>query len=415
MLTNCAPITLLQFLKENLTALVDESAASLKIYVLSDEYADSCDQNEIESFMDYTPKRFKDEFLAKKNLILIYQGSQIVMGMSTFEYASVSNRLNWSRSYIQYVDTTGLFTPRPNQGHLTRSLVKSYLAYCKNILNMGSVHLLATAKPAFLFAGSEFIVSKRALPAVKLINWWIGLIQDFTLSSTEKCKVFVYSPAEEAEGSTRMKKRISGFDGWSYGFPYASSLPCVDQIPLFEDDPKWRHFEATILDDDELELLEQVEKKTKKRKRPRIIGEDDDDAEEGTNAKVPKSENCRISVKEFFESIQIRPEFRSDPSTFFVIQFPKRIKDTASEAESEKLLKSDLASFGMKMLSGLTFETEAIAKNSWQKISGWLKLMAVPSAEIKKVEKAAEIQKENTANLQVNSLQSFIKKKSVKK
>ena len=411
MLTNCAPINLLQYLKEHVTALADESAANLKLYVLYDECV--CEnERKIESFMDYTPKRFKDEFLARKNLILIYQGTQIVMGMSTFEYAYVSknyiSQLNWSRAYIQYIDTTGLFTPRQNQSHLTRSLVKSYLEYCKDILNMGSVHLLATAKPAFLFAGSEFIEGKRALPAVKLINWWIALIQDFTMK-TDKCKVFVYSPAEEADGSTRMKKRISGYNGWSYGLPYASSLPCVDQIPLFEDDPKWRHFEATILDDDE--LLEEVEKRTKK--RPRIVEEESDKQHEN----IFKSQNCRINVKEFFESIQIRPEFRSDPSTFFVIQFPKRIKDTANDLETGKLIKSDLASFGIKMLNGLTFETEVTARNSSQKISGWLKLMAVPSAEIKQVEniqKSLELNKENTENVKINSLQSFIKKKSVK-
>ena len=56
-----------------------------------------------------------------------------------------------------------------------------------------------------------------------------------------------------------MKKRISTIPNWIYGFPYAQGLPCVDQIPLFEDDPKWRHFEATILDDDE--ILEQVDRK----------------------------------------------------------------------------------------------------------------------------------------------------------
>lgn len=408
MLSNCAPITLLQYLKEHVTALADESSKNLKFYVLSDEYANEADEN-VKSFMDYTPKRFKDEFLARKHLILIYQGAQIVIGMSVFEYAytpsNPDSQLNWSRAYVQYVDTTGLFTPRPNQSHLTRSLVKSYFSYCKDVLNMGSVHLLATAKPAFLFAGSEFIEGKRALPAVKLINWWIRLIQDF--SAKEKCQVFVYSPAEEAEGSTRMKKRISGFEGWTYGLPYASSLSCVEQVPLFEDDPKWRHFEATILDDDELH--EELERKTKK--RPRII-DDDHKIQESQESKVPK---CRVSVKEFFESIQIRPEFRSDPSTFFVLQFPKRIRDTANFEPIQHGKSSDLASFGIKMLSGLTFESESAAKASSQKIAGWLKLMAVPGVEIKQVTKSIEKdEKENIPSVQVKSLQSFIKKKPLK-
>lgn len=412
----CAPISLLQYLNEHVTCLSSESntestesSQNLRLFVLSDEYDNvALESDNVGTFLDYTPKRFKDQFLARKNLILVYQGSQIVLGMTTFEYAFVNTHTNWSRAYIQYVDTTGLFTPRSNQSHLTKSLVKSYLTYCKDVLNMESVHLLATAKPSFLFAGSEFNEGKRALPAVKLINWWIGLLQDFT-SNQNNSKVFVYSPAEEAEGSSRMKKRISTIPNWIYGFPYASGLPCVDQIPLFEDDPKWRHFEATILDDDE--ILEQVDRKNKK--RPKIL---EDDAKENQSVKSKSEIVCRMNVKEFFQSIQIRPEFRADPSTFFVVRFPRRICDSPSDETISPLKKSDLATFGLKMLSGLTFESESVAKASSQKISGWLKLMAVPSCEIKSI----SLDKENLRNAsnnvnpesaKVNSLQSLIKKK----
>lgn len=377
----------------------NELPHKLNLFVLTDEYEyETIVSKEVTSFMDFTPKRFKDEFLARKHLILVYQGPQIVLGMTAFEYAFINTRTNYSRAYIQYVDTTGHFNPRSYQSHVTKSLAKSYLSYCRDILNMGSVHLLATSKPAFLFAGSEFIEEKRALPAVKLINWWIGLIQDFT-SNQNKTNVFVYSPAEEADGSTRMKKRISTIPSWTYGFPYASGLPCIDHIPLFEDDPKWRHFEATVLD-------EEVD--TKNRKKPKISSE------------VKKAEViCRMSVKDFFESIQIRPEFRSDPSAFFVIQFPKRIRDSSSDEPKCPLTKSDLATFGLKMLNGLTFESESLARSSSQKISGWLKLMSVSSFEIKSV----ILDKENLRNdnkidnsepKKVNSLQSLIKKKVVK-
>ena len=410
--TNCAPISLLQYLKEHVTSIaqdtaieVSEFSQKLRLFVLSDEYnSESSVSKNTATFFDYTPKRFKNEFLARKHLILVYQGSQIVLGMSAFEYAFINTSTNWSRAYIQYVDTTGLFSPRSNQSHVTKSIVKSYLSYCKDILNMESVHLLAAAKPAFLFAGSEFNEGKRALPAVKLINWWIGLIQDFTSTNNKTTKVFIYSPAEEAEGSSRMRKRISTISNWTYGFPYASGLPCVDHIPLFEDDPKWRHFEATILDNDE--ISDQFDKKSKK--RPKIL-----DDEEGAN----QSEIvCKMSVKEFFQSIQIRPEFRSDPSAFFVIQFPKRFRDSSSDESKCPLSKSDLATFGLKMLSGLTFESESAAKVSSQKISGWLKLMSVPSFEIKSV----ILDKENLRNdckindsetAKINSLQSLIRKK----
>ena len=68
------------------------------------------------------------------------------------------------------------------------------------------------------------------------------------------------------------------------------------------------------------------------------------------------------------------------------------------------------------MLSGLTFESESVAKASSQKISGWLKLMAVPSCEIKSI----SLDKENLRNAsnnvnpesaKVNSLQSLIKRR----
>lgn len=402
--TNCAPISLSEYLKEHVTSLTSDSpnksseevSHKLNLVVLTDEYdCEQCSSNDVASFQDFTPKRFKDEFLARKHLILIFQGSKIVLGMTVFEYASINTRTNWSRAYIQYVDTTGHFTPRSNQSHVTKSLVKSYLSYCKDILHVGSVHLLATAKPAFLFPGSEFNEGKRALPAVKLINWWIGLIQDFTLDQ-KKTNVFVYSPTEEAEGSTRLKKRISTITNWIYGFPYASGLPCVDQIPLFEDDPKWRHFEATILDD-------KGDKKNKKKAR--------------ISDNVTKSEIlCKMSVKDFFESIQIRPEFRSDPSAFFVIQFPKRIRDSSSYESKYPLTRSDLATFGIKMLDGLTFESEGTAKASSQKIYGWLKLMSVSSFELRSIIfKKENLQTDNKIDnpepLKVNSLQSMIKKK----
>ena len=269
-------------------------------------------------------------------------------------------------------------------------------------MRVGNVHLLATAKPSFLFAGSEFNEGKRALPAVKLINWWISLIQDFTSSNTQTVKVFLFSPAEDAEGSSRLKKRIANFgSNWCYGFPYASSLLCVDQIPLFEDDPKWRHFQAAILENDK--VFERQEKRSKK--RTKTI----DDI---------KSVKCTTNVKEFFESIQIRPEFRSDPSTFFVLQFPKKIHDLCDNPQSKRI-KSDLASFGMKILSGLTFESELAAKSSSQKITSWLKFISVPSCEIRTVDKKENIDavklKEDSGSLVVNSVQTLIKKKSVTK
>ena len=424
---NCAPngndLDLLNYLEKHVTSLNKDLSSdlpsselnSLQLYVLSDDYNYGDEKVDTKSFLDFNPHNFNDEYIAKKNLILVYQGNTIVLGMSTIEYAYSYDTKKWSRAYIQYVDTTGLFNPRELQSHVTKSLVKGYLSFCLNRLNVESVHLLATAKPAFLFAGSEFIEGKRALSAVKLINWWINLLQDFT-QKNKNSKVFVYSPSEEVENSSRLKKRISKIVNWIYGLPYNLELPCVDQIPFFEDDPKWRHFQATILDDyddndgygydnDNVIIEDSKKSKSKSSKKLKIA-----DAIDKTKV------NCRINVKEFFESLQIRSEFRSEPSTFFVLKFPKKIQDNYIWPLSESNSKSsNLATFALKMLNNLTFETELSAKNSSQKISGWLKLMGIGGCKITEIEIENKINNDENNNskheLVVNSLQSLIKKK----
>ena len=366
-----------EFLLEHLTCISDDSGLKLQLYVLSDSYdTPTSDQEKENDFMNYSPKHFRSEFMARKHLILIYQGPVIVLGMTAFEYAHipvVSSEVcspRWSRAYIQYVDSTGLYEARQNQSHLTKSLVRAYILYCSQKLKMESLHLLATAKPAFLFAGSEFIEQKRALPPVKLVNWWLGVIHRVTEKDLTDARVFVFSPFEEASGSTKLRKRIVDFERWKYGIPYDMKAPCIDHVPFFEDDPKWRHFEASVLDDDD--VLEAVERSN--RKKPKII-DSEDEGEGEASKKLSKSSSpnslCKMTIREFFSSLQVRPEFRDDLSAFIMIRFQSSLFDSAVEGEkvlSEK--KSDLATFGCKLLSTLTFESVTEAKKSSQKISG---------------------------------------------
>lgn len=433
-------MNLREFLQEHLTCISEAQAPKPHIYVLSDCYDVPTSETEASShghaaarFMNYTPKRFRDEFMARKHLILIYQGSSIVLGMTVFEYAHVPVvqsdvcTLRWSRAYIQYIDSTGLYASRQNQSHLTKSLVRAYVLYCARELKMDSLHLLATAKPAFLFAGSEFIEQKRALPAVKLVNWWLGvterIVEEDSLTDAE---VFVFAPFEEATGSARMRKRISAMNNprWKYGVPYDAKAPCVDHVPFFEDDPKWRHFEASVLDDDE--VIEAVERCS--RKKPKIILDSDSD-DPAPPRKTNSDALCKMTIKEFFASLQVRPEFRDAMAAFIVVQFRSsssslfddvtRPQEEASQAGT----RSDLATFGCRLLSTLTFESPVAAKKSSQKISSWMKLMAVSGTEIKGIPAptptptAAESKHadENVPPPAVNSIQTLVKRKTTTK
>jgi hypothetical protein len=409
-------MNLREFLSEHLACISDDAGSSKnQVYVLSDCYdspkeAVSNHSNDAQ-FMKYSPKHFRTEFMARKHLILIYQGPVIVLGMTAFEYAHVPMvnseffSLRWSRSYIQYIDSTGLYEARQNQSHLTKSLVRAYLLYCARELKMESFHLLATAKPALLFAGSEFIEQKRALPSIKLVNWWLGVVEQVCTNDLDDAQVFVYAPFEEASGSTKLCKRITKLPRWKYGVPYDSKAPCIEHVPFFEDDPKWRHFEASILDDDRFQRP--------LRKKPKILDSEDGDE------KKPALSLCKMTVKAFFSSLQVRPEFRDEIAAFIVIRFASSLFDAPAQGEEATIRKkSDLATFGCKLLSTLTFESAAEAKKSSQKITSWMKLMAIPGQAIKSIEldtaksdDASSVDQENIP-IQVNSLQSLIKRKA---
>lgn len=418
-------MNLSDFLAQQVSIISDSSSPVPQIYVLSDsyDYPERSESNSPNEFLSYSPKQFRTEFLARKHLILVYQGANIVLGLTAFEYAHIpvvasdACGLRWSRAYIQYIDSTGLFQARQNQSHLTKSLVRAYALYCANQLNMESIHLLATAKPSFLFAGSEFIEEKRSLPAVKLVNWWLNLVQSLVADGLPKdTQVYVNSPFEEANGSSKLKKRVSSMGSqWHYGFPFDAKAPCIDHIPLFEDDPKYRHFEASLQDDDA--VLEEADKLN--RKKPRVVV-DSEDEQELMKPKKPKQNKaaCRMTVKEFFASLQIRPEFRNDPSAFIIITFPSRLFDSQKIKNEPITKKSNLATFGCKLLSGLTFESPQEAKKSSQKISSWMKLMSIKPVTLSNFITPSSIDTENipppdTVVPQVNSLQGLIKRKPV--
>lgn len=300
----------------------------------------------------------------------------LVLGMTAWEYA-LNGSESPSRAYIQYVDTTGLFRPRKLQRSLTRAVVCGYLRYCRQIIKVNYVHLFASAQPSLLFSGSELFPRKRVLESAKLINWWLALIHSsFALPETLPAwqrdhsmplQGFVYFPGEESfplltqslKANLYTLNRLGGLQ-WHYNHPFQASSPAATSIPFFEDDPKWRHYEAAV-----------------------PVG----DAEERPTKRLRRQVEAPISVEEFFKSMACRIEFGRDPSAFIILQFPenhtKAISAGSVYYKGGILRRTELAMFASKLLRTMRFDGEGVATKSSMCLWSWLKLRGSTPFELK--------------------------------
>ena len=173
---------------------------------------------------------------------------------------------------IQYVDTTGLLLPRAKQSQLTKEIIRAYVGQGR----FESVQLFAFASDELVFRGSSSIPQKQPLSAVKLINWWIKCLEPF------KAHAYIYSPFEERSGSRRLCHRVAG-TLWTYGHPWPHDAH-FSSIPVFatQDDPLWQHYECM--------------------------------SRSGPDA-------SKMTVRAFWETIQLRDEFRQEPSAFIALHF----------------------------------------------------------------------------------------------
>lgn len=312
--------------------------------------------------VEYSHVEWKHERLYRKRLILVFQKSVLVIGMSVQEYCrKANNSAEMTRSYIQYIDTTGLYQPRQYQSQLTKSLVSAYISYCHQQLRCASIHLMASAKPSFLFAGSEFNESKGRLSTAKLVKWWIAVIEQ----SCEHIpsRVRVWSPGEDVAEDSRTADRIQrrqnvgGSIDWQYGPFFEPNDRICDIVPLLEDDPKLKHF---------MSFFEDVHK---------------------DNTKMDN-----LKCKNFVDTLGLRPEFRNQcHSTLFMIEFTDLNQDKVIAQIPEKT--TQLAAFAAKMLSNLTIESEAKCVDASGKITSWLKFMGSKPLGIKTVMPEAVIEK----------------------
>lgn len=396
---------------------VPEARGRLSLHVLTDTFR-------LEDWHSERlgPRRGPREHLQARHTILLFLGATapiaspaaspprrrgeqvLVLGLSCWEYAwSEGEARAPSRAYIQYVDSTGMFRPRRAQGALTRAVLTTYLHYCRDVLRVAFVHLLASPKPSLLFPGSENLPRKRLLDGPHLINWWMSLVQAAAMqppaeegddeaeaeaasanllaspivmggfrrlrppSPPPPMEAFVYSAVEEGLSShpqslrtnLQILNRICLETGtnarWHWGWPYDAQQG-QDAIPLFEDDPKWRHYEAALEDLND---------------RP---------------AKRQRRDQTGVTVKEFFETIACRSEFRHELSVFLVLKFPLNLAVRPSALPRNNFRPSgvagDFALFISKLLLTLKFGTEADALRSSMCIWSWLKLRGVTPLEV---------------------------------
>lgn len=398
----CHPLR--KYLEHHLA--VAECRGRLHCHVLSDAYRWEDLQHE-----PIGPRRGHCEYLQTRHTILIYMSTGsaaaaaagkpspntspakrrtcenvLVFGMTMWEYAHQARPAVPSRAYIQHVDTTGLYRPRRQQGTLTRAVVAAYVRYCRDVAKIPFLHLFASSQPSLLYAGSEMLPKKRVLDGARLVTWWVALVHS-TLAPPSDAPAFVqrhsrpplcflHSVAEDSmpvfvqslRSLVPLLNRTSASAGgamWQYGYPYFSAdAQDAATLPLFEDDPKWRHYEAALDGDGD---------------RP---------------VKRQRKNSDAVSVHDFFQTMAYRHEFSQNPSAFIVVHFPENAPapQSQSPAQSSSLASSspapqppkrtDLSAFVAKLLKTLHFHTEPEAAKSSMRIWSWLKLMGSAPFEI---------------------------------
>ncbi|PJF16572.1 hypothetical protein PSACC_03575 [Paramicrosporidium saccamoebae] len=369
-----------KYFEQNLR--IGTSRSRVQCHVLSDIYQPEDWKDEPTG-----PHRSSSEFLQVRHTILVFlpqtpgassspskkkcNESVLVMGMTAWEYAYNNQPTVPSRAYIQHVDTTGLFRPRKLQGSLTRMVISAYFRYCRMVTKVGSVHLFSSSKPSLIFNDSEKLPKKRVIEGGRLVNWWLALIESafadvvnapsFVQQNHAPPRGFVYCAGEDFVPlfSQSLRNNINTLNRlpyveWKYGVPFGDKENAA-VIPLFDDDPKWRHYEAS---------LERSEERPAKRQKQ----------EQG-------QEQCSVNVLEFFQSMSFRTEFRQDPSAFITVTFPDNASGTPFLSNSSSK-RSDAATFSCKLLQTLSFATETEALKSSMRMWAWLKLMGSKPIEV---------------------------------
>jgi len=191
---------------------------------------------------------------------------------------------------------------------------------------------------------------KRVLEPAKLVAWWLALI-DSTFSNHSSVEAFVHTPSEAlampafahalkacVAQSPLAKSKVH----WICGYPYPKEGAIDQHIPLFEDDPKWRHYEAAA-------------------------------AHVNSAKRMRRDSDSHQNIGEFFQSLGVRHEFRQDPSALIVIALSKTREHNVPVIFPKKTLVTD---FIKKLLMTLDFSSDAEALRSSMRLWSWNQITA---------------------------------------
>lgn len=381
-------------LEEYLRAHLHVERARLNCHVLTDRYVEADWATEALPSPCLSPT----EYLQTRHLVLLSQSQAlgspdkrrietppvtIVMGLCVVEYAlrrvpavvAAGARPGApSRCYIQYVDTTGLIRPRSIQGALTRSLLKAYVRYARDVLGTACIHLFAAPKPSLLFAGSEVHGKKAVLGGRHLVSWWLVLLREALLDSAQ-AQVFAFAPGEELlplsarhtrQCVEKLCTRLPGGNlAFVYGIPYEPGDLAASHIPAFQDDPKWRHLEALTEGP-----LEQRARKRQRREQP------------------------ALTVREFFETLSYRSDFVQEGAALLCACFSDP-HGHMHAAEEQPAARSEAATCVLRVLQTLTFESEQEALRSSARLLAMLRVLGIPGFPLSDERSANENHDEN--------------------
>lgn len=302
----------------------------------------------------------KNYRLECSQIALLFQkttGDLVVIAALTSQIYSDGNE---KICYIEYVDTTGSFSPRSMQSSVTKSFVSSYIKYAIDCIGVSMFSIFASPKASLIFKDSEKMQEKKPISGQGLISWWISC-----LAQCKDLKVFVKFPGEESF----IKKLLPQNDNWSIGLPFDSDANAIDILPVFRDDPKFQHFSTLFTSDDSA-----------------------------------KKQKVQISVQEFFESIFIRPEFKDNAACFFYLK-PHVLKESKYSVISD----NDTYSKVMDILNTSMHDANCLIDISKRLISSGIHLTdPIHTKEKKPLQK--DVEKTQTAT-HINNVQSFIKRK----
>ena len=157
------------------------------------------------------------------------------------------------RVFLQYVDTTGLYEPRADQRHITRSLVHAYLQDAA-LRGFSWVHVHAHWSPSYLFSGSDSIPAKLSSGSSsdrRLLAWWSRTIASSAAVRGGSLIVPGLGPTDRAVEAyvlfvstwplTQHSALTALGTTWSHGHPFPAGRALLSRLPCFAlDDEKSR-------------------------------------------------------------------------------------------------------------------------------------------------------------------------------